>query len=80
MATMKDLNQTLPIACVWQVSSTGAPPNSGISITATIAVISGQFIFAVGVWSLHQKQRRCILLSQAFGTSSLPLADSGERD
>jgi hypothetical protein len=104
MATMKDLKQTLPIACVWQVSSTGAPSNAGISIAGTIAVMSGQCIFfGVGVWYLHIKQRRWItliqtvgllvmvvigataavrvvLLSQAFGTPSVPLADDGEKD
>jgi hypothetical protein len=104
MATMKDLKQTLPIACVWQVSSTGAPSNAGISIAGTIAVISGQCIFfAIGVWYLHVKERRwitlvqtvglfvmvvigataavrVILLSQAFGKPSLPLADTGEKD
>jgi hypothetical protein len=104
MATMKDLKQTLPIACVWQVSSTGAPSNAGISVAGTIAVISGQCIFfGVGVWYLHIKQRRwvtliqtvgllvmvvigataavrVVLLSQAFGTPSVPLADDGEKD
>jgi hypothetical protein len=104
MATMKDLKQTLPIACVWVVSSTGAPSNAGISIAGTIAVISGQCIFfGVGVWYLHIRERRwitliqtvgllvmvaigttaavrVILLSQAFGRPSLPLADMGEKD
>lgn len=104
MATMKDLKQTLPIACVWQVSSTGAPSNAAISIAGTIAVISGQCIFfGVGVWYLHINERRWItliqtvgllvmvvigataavrvvLLSQAFGTPSLPLTDMGEKD
>jgi hypothetical protein len=104
MATMKDLKQTLPIACVWVVSSTGAPSNAGISIAGTIAVISGQCIFfGVGVWYLHIRERRwitliqivgllvmvaigataavrVILISQAFGTPSLPLADTGEKD
>jgi hypothetical protein len=104
MATMKDLKQTLPIACVWVVSSTGAPSNAGISIAGTIAVISGQCIFfGVGVWYLHIRERRwitliqtvgllvmvaigttaavrVILLSQAFGRPSLPLADTGEKD
>ena len=104
MATMKDLKQTLPIACVWVVSSTGAPSNAGISIAGTIAVISGQCIFfGVGVWYLHIRERRwitliqtvgllvmvaigataavrVILLSQAFGRPSLPLADTEEKD
>jgi hypothetical protein len=104
MATMRDLKQTLPIACVWEVSSTGAPSNAGISIAGTIAVISGQCIFfGVGVWYLHIKERRwvtliqtigllvmvvigataavrVVLLSQAFGTPSVPLADTGEKD
>jgi hypothetical protein len=104
MAVMKNLKPTLPIACVWQVPSTGAPSNAAISIAATIAVIGGQCVFfLVGVWYLHVKERRwitliqtvglvflvaigagaairVILLSQAFGTPSLPLADNGEKD
>lgn len=104
MAVMKDLKPTLPIACVWQVSSNGSPPNAGLSVAGTIAVIAGQCMsFAVGVWYLHVKERkwttliqtvgllvlvvigagaavRVILLSQAFGTPPLPLADSGEKD
>jgi len=68
MATMKDLKQTLPIACVWVVSSTGAPSNAGISIAGTIAVISGQCIFfGVGVWYLHIRERRWITLIQTVG-------------
>lgn len=104
LAVMRDLKSTLPIACVWQIQSTGAPSNAGISIAGTIAVIAGQVIFFVlAIWYLHVKERRwikavqlagllaltaigvgaavrVILLSQAFGTPSVPLNDMGEKD
>jgi hypothetical protein len=104
LATMRDLRSTLPIACVWEIQSTGAPSNAGISIAGTIAVMAGQVVFFVlAVWYLHVKERRwlkavqCVgllaltaigtgaavrvmLLSQAFGTPSVPLDDSGEKD
>jgi hypothetical protein len=103
-SVMKDLQPTLPIACVWQVAPHSAASNAAISIAGTIAVIVGNCLFfAVGVWYLHIKQRkwvklvqvvgllvlvaigagaaiRVILLSQAFGSPSVPLADSGEKD
>jgi hypothetical protein len=103
-SVMKDLQPTLPIACVWQVAPHSASSNAAISIAGTIAVIAGNCLFfAVGVWYLHIKQRkwvklvqvvgllvlvtigagaaiRVILLSQAFGSPSVPLADSGEKD
>jgi hypothetical protein len=104
MSTMRNLPQTLPIACVWQVKSNGAASNSTISVIGTIAVISGNCImFVLGFWYLHVKERpwlktiqvlglvmsaaiaagaavRVILLSQAFGTPSVSLRDTGERD
>ena len=104
LSVMRDLKPTLPIACVWQVQSDGAPSNAAISIVGTIAVIAGQVIFFVlAVWYLHVHERRWIkavqtvglialiamgagaavrvvLLSQAFGTPSVPLMDTGERD
>jgi hypothetical protein len=104
MSVMRDLKPTLPIACVWQVSSTGAPSNAGISIAGTIAVIAANCLFFIlAVWYLHVKERRwlkiiqmvgililmgmgvgaavrVILLSQAFGSPSVPLADTGEKD
>lgn len=103
-AVMKDLDPTLPIACVWQVPSHSAASNAAISIAGTIGVIAGQcIVFILGVWYLHSKRRawlkwiqaagilflfaiavgaaiRVILLSQAFGTPSVPLNDTGERD
>jgi hypothetical protein len=103
-SVMKDLQPTLPIACVWQVASQRAASNIAISIIGTIAVIAGNCIFfAVGVWYLHMKERRwvkivqvagllvlvgigagaairVVLLSQAFGSPSVPLADTRERD
>lgn len=104
MSVMKDMVPTLPIACVWELPSHGAPSNAGISIAGTIAVIAGQCIFfGVGVWYLHIKARRwikiiqmtgllvlvaigvgaairVILLSQAFGTPSVSLNDTAEKD
>jgi len=104
LATMRDLKSTLPIACVWQIKSEGAPSNAGTSIAGTITVITGQVIFFVlAVWYLHVKERkwikavqtvgilvliaigtgaavRVVLLSQAFGTPSVPLSDTEEKD
>ncbi|KAH7400282.1 hypothetical protein BKA64DRAFT_694810 [Cadophora sp. MPI-SDFR-AT-0126] len=104
MSVMRDVKPTLPIACVWEVESTGAPSNAGTSIAGTIAVMAGQLVFfLVGVWYLHVKNRkwlravqlvgllvlgaigigaaiRVILLSQAFGSPSVTLADTGEKD
>ncbi|RKF71869.1 hypothetical protein GcM1_250273 [Golovinomyces cichoracearum] len=103
MVVIKDLEPTLPIACVWEVPSTSTPPNVWISIAATIAVITGQAIFfVVSVWYLHVKERRWIsiiqltglffftaigigavarvvLVSQAFGSPSVPLSDNQEK-
>lgn len=103
MVVVKDLEPTLPIACVWKVPSTSTPHNVWISITGTIAVIAGQGIFfVVSVWYLHVKEKRMIpfiqisgliffttvgigatarviLVSDAFGTPSVPLADNGEK-
>ncbi|KAH7327461.1 hypothetical protein BKA65DRAFT_510643 [Rhexocercosporidium sp. MPI-PUGE-AT-0058] len=104
MAVMRNVKPTLPIACVWEVESTGAPSNAGTSIVGTIGVMAGQVVFfLVGVWYLHVKNRkwlravqlvglvvlgaigivaaiRVLLLSQAFGTPSVPLADTAEKD
>ncbi|CZR58485.1 uncharacterized protein PAC_08377 [Phialocephala subalpina] len=103
MQVMKNLQPTLPIACVWEVESRGAPSNAGISIAGTIAVIAGQCIFfALGIWYLHINNARwiklvqllgllslvaigtaaavrVILVSQAFGSPSVPLSDEGEK-
>lgn len=68
MVVVKDLEPTLPIACVWEVPSTSTPPDVWISITGTIAVIAGQGIFfIVSVWYLHVKERRQIFLIQSTG-------------
>ncbi|RKF54240.1 hypothetical protein OnM2_099030 [Erysiphe neolycopersici] len=68
MVVIKDLEPTLPIACVWEVPSTSTPPDVWISITGTIAVIAGQAIFfVVSVWYLHVKERRRISLIQSTG-------------
>ncbi|KAF2430795.1 hypothetical protein EJ08DRAFT_588420 [Tothia fuscella] len=103
-AVMKDLDQTLPIACVWQLPSHKAQSNAAISIAGTIAVIAGNvLVFVFGVWYLHSQTKRwlkifqvvgliilfasaagatirVILLSQAFGTPSVNLDGTGERE
>ena len=103
-SVMKDLQPTLPIACVWEVQPHSAASNAGISVTGTIAVMAGNLIFfALGVWYFHVKDPkwlkivqivgllvliaigagaaiRVMLLSQAFGSPSVKLADTGEKD
>ncbi|TVY22390.1 hypothetical protein LHYA1_G008422 [Lachnellula hyalina] len=59
---------TLPIACVWPLSTTTAPSNAPISIAGTIAVMTGQVIFfVVGVWYLHVKERKWVKVIQMLG-------------
>ncbi|KAG0650025.1 hypothetical protein D0Z07_3713 [Hyphodiscus hymeniophilus] len=101
---MKDLQPTLPIACVWEVEPHSAASNAGVSIAGTIAVMAGQAIFfALGVWYFHVQNPqwlrivqisglvvlialglgatiRVILLSQAFGSPSVKLKDTAEKD
>lgn len=103
-SVMKDLQPTLPIACVWDVQDHSAAGNAGISVAGTVAVMAGNLIFfALGVWYFHVKDPkwlkivqivgllvliaisagaaiRVILLSQAFGSPSVKLADTGEKD
>ena len=103
-SVMKDLQSTLPIACVWEVQSHSAAGNAGISVVGTIAVMAGNLIFfALGVWYFHVTDPkwlkivqivgllvliaisagaaiRVMLLSQAFGSPSVRLADTGEKD
>jgi hypothetical protein len=98
---LKGLKPTLPVACVWEVSSNGADSNAAISVVGTIGVISGNcLVFGLGVWYLHSRKWvklaqtigfvilvgggigaavRVISLSQAFGTPSVPLSDTGEK-
>jgi hypothetical protein len=98
----KGLKPTLPIACVWQVSSNGANSNVALSFVGTIAIISGNcIVFGLAVWYTHNSKWaklaqvvgfvilvaagigaavRVISLSQAFGTPSVPLSDTGETD
>lgn len=55
-SVMKNLEPRLPIGCVWDVASRGAPSNPGISIAGTIAVIAGNcIVFALATWYLHFK-------------------------
>jgi hypothetical protein len=68
MSTLRNLSQTLPIACVWQVKSNGAASNSTISVIGTIAVISGNCImFVLGFWYLHVKERPWLKTIQILG-------------
>jgi hypothetical protein len=62
------LNQTLPIACVWQLPSHSAQPNAAISIAGTIAVIAGTvLVFVFGVWYLHSQTKRWLKIFQVIG-------------
>ena len=68
MSTFRDLPQTLPIACVWQVESKGAASNATLSVVGTIAVISGNCImFVLGFWYLHVKERPWLKTIQVLG-------------
>ncbi|CZT09559.1 hypothetical protein WAI453_004750 [Rhynchosporium graminicola] len=68
MSVMRDVKPTLPIACVWEVESTGWPSNAGPSIAGTIGVMAGQVIFfVVGVWYLHVKNRTWLRAVQLVG-------------
>jgi len=68
LAVMKDLEPTLPIACVWQLPSHSAAANAGVSVAGTIAVIVGNcLVFALGVWYLHSKNQKWIKGLQVAG-------------
>lgn len=99
----KNLDPTVPIACVWFADGKGAMGNSGLMYVGTAAVILGNcVVFGLATWYLHSRQQRfyrivqivglllmaaiaigatirVILLSQAFGTPSVALADEGEK-
>jgi len=78
LSVMRDLKSTLPIACVWQVTSTGSPSNAGISIVGTIAVMGGQLLFFVlAVWYLHVKERKWLKAVQVAGLLSLMVLGTG---
>ena len=67
-SVMKDLQPTLPIACVWDVQSHSAAPNAGISVAGTIVVMAGNAIFfALGVWYFHVKDPKWLKNVQVFG-------------
>jgi len=52
----KNLEPTLPIACVWEVESRGPQSNAGLSIAGTIAVIAGQVVvFILSTLYLHAR-------------------------
>jgi hypothetical protein len=72
MTTLRNLEPTLPIACVWVAESRGAASNSTISIFGTIAVIVGQVgIFVVAVWYLHVNGGKWIKVVQIGGLVAL---------
>ena len=102
-AVDKDVPQTLPIGCVWQVDN-GAASGLGVAYAGTIAVIAGNcVVFGLATWYLHSRTQRfykiiqiaglvlmvaiaagaairTVLISQAFGTPSVTLSDTGERE
>lgn len=72
LAVMRDLEPTLPIACVWDVQGRGTPGNAGISIAGTVAVMAGQLgFFVLAVWYLHVKEGRWIKAVQVTGLVAL---------
>ncbi|KAF2032555.1 hypothetical protein EK21DRAFT_98936 [Setomelanomma holmii] len=77
---MKNLEPTLPIACVWEVEGRGSSSNAALSIAGTIAVIAGQaIVFALSTWYLHARvypkwmktvQVVCLILLLAMGVGA----------
>ncbi|KAF1816025.1 hypothetical protein P152DRAFT_388483 [Eremomyces bilateralis CBS 781.70] len=102
-AVMKDLPETLPIACAFSDRPSKPPSRAPLSFAGTLAVIVGNcVVFAFAVWYLHLRGKKwlrvmqvislmvlmaigigaaakVIMLSQAFGTPSVALADEGEK-
>ncbi|KAI6783172.1 uncharacterized protein J7T54_000674 [Emericellopsis cladophorae] len=61
-------DQTLPIACVWEVGGNGAPSNAGLSYVGTIVVIVGNCaVFALATWYLHSARQRFFKIIQGTG-------------
>ncbi|KIW04950.1 uncharacterized protein PV09_04115 [Verruconis gallopava] len=69
MVTLKNMNPTLPVACVWELETKGAPSNAALSIAGTIAVIVGNaVVFILGVWYLHSRKKgRWVKTAQIVG-------------
>ncbi|KAF2838959.1 hypothetical protein M501DRAFT_848474 [Patellaria atrata CBS 101060] len=69
LSTTKDLKDTLPIACVWEVPYPKFQPrNAAISIAGTMAVMAGNCIFFVlAVWYLHSRGQRWLRFVQIAG-------------
>ncbi|EJT70184.1 hypothetical protein GGTG_12357 [Gaeumannomyces tritici R3-111a-1] len=70
-ATAQNLEQTLPIACVWgQGGQTARVPeeNPGLSYVGTSAVIAGNCaVFALATWYLHSRSQRFYKTIQVVG-------------
>ncbi|KAM4058028.1 hypothetical protein HRG_011017 [Hirsutella rhossiliensis] len=61
-------NDTLPIACVWQVDGNGAPSSIGLSYVGTIVVIGGNgIIFGLATWYLHSRDQKFYKVVQVAG-------------
>lgn len=61
-------DETLPIACVWQVGGNGAPSTAGLSYVGTIVVMAGNcIIFALATWYLHSREQRFYKVVQGVG-------------
>lgn len=69
LAVMKNMEPTLPIACVWELPNDNSPQNNAaISIVGTVAVIAGScLVFGVAVWYLHNRTRRWTKIIQVVG-------------
>jgi len=78
LAVMKNMEKTLPMACVWHLPSHGPPKDAVLSIIGTIAVMAGQVIFfVVGVWYLHIKERKWVKVIQMAGLIILVAIGAG---
>ncbi|KJZ77562.1 hypothetical protein HIM_03286 [Hirsutella minnesotensis 3608] len=61
-------DETLPIACVWQVNGNGAPANAGLSYVGTIVVMAGNcLIFLLATWYLHSRDQKFYKVVQGVG-------------
>lgn len=61
-------DETLPIACVWEIGGNGAPDNAGLSYVGTIVVIVGNAaVFGLATWYLHSKKHKFFNTVQIVG-------------
>ncbi len=75
---MKDLQPTLPIACVWNVQPHAPASNAGVSTVGTIAVTAENLVFFVlGMWYFHVKNPKWLKMVQIVGLLVLIAISAG---